>query len=131
MIGELIGEFKGKATGIRILAEGKMEGSSAGAGSILGKEATEMDTGVLTSMPSGVLMVEGNGVIMTSEGEAVMTKINGIGWFTGKGLKTSARGATCFMTSSAKLASLNKMVGVWERESDENGDWSIKVWAWK
>ena len=131
MIGELIAEFKGKATGTRVLGEGKMEGSSTGSGTILGKEATEMDTAVLTWMPNGVMMAEGNAMIMTTEGETVMLMANGIGWSTGKGLKQSGRGACYFMTSSPKLASLNKTVGVWERESDEMGNYTIKVWAWK
>ena len=131
MIGEVLGEAKGKSTGIRILADGKLEGSSSGMGTVLGKEATSMDTGVLTPMPNGVFMIEGNGMFMTTEGDMVMTKINGIGWFTGKALKSTARGACYFMTTAPKLASLNKVVGVWERESDENGDWSVKVWAWK
>jgi hypothetical protein len=131
LIGELIGEFKGKTTGIRVLAEGKMEGSDTGMGNIMGKEATVMNTGVLMWMPNGVLMVEGNATIMTAEGEVVMVKVNGIGWSTGKGWKQSARGAAYFMTSSTKLASLNKIVGVWERESDEEGNYSLKAWAWK
>ena len=131
MIGEVIAEFKGKGTGIRVLADGKAESSNAGSGSILGKEATLMDTVVLTFMPNGVMMGEGNGMIMTAEGDVVMAKFNGIGWSTGKGLKTSFRGACYFMTSSPKLASLNKMVGVFERESDENGEYSAKFWEWK
>jgi hypothetical protein len=129
LIGELIAEVKGKGTGMRVLGEGKMEGSSTGSGSILGKEATEMDTAILTWMPNGVMMAEGNAIIMTTEGETVMLKSNGIGWSTG--LKQSGRGACYFMTSSPKLASLNKTVGVWERESDEMGNYTIKVWAWK
>ena len=59
-------------------------------------------------------MLEGNGMVMTAEGDIVMLKINGIGWSTGKGLKSSFRGAAYLMTSSPKLASLNKTVGVWE-----------------
>ena len=90
-----------------------------------------MDTAVSTPMPNGVLMVDVNGIIMTAEGDSVMTKINGIGWPTGKGLKSSLRGACYFMTNSPKLANLNKTVGVWELESEENGEYSFKVWAWK
>jgi len=119
MIGELIVEIKGKTTGIRVLAEGKIEVSHSGTGSILGKEATVMDTGVSTVMPRGVMMADANGMLMTAEGDAVMTKIDGIGWPTGKGWKSSYRGACYFMTSSPKLASLNKTVGVWELESNE------------
>ena len=131
MIGELIGEFKGKTTGTRFLADMKIEGSYAGAGKLLGKEASIMATAVFSLMPNGVNMIDGNGMEMTAEGESVMHKFDGIGLSTGKGWKSSNRGAVYFMTSSPKLLSLNKIVGVWEWESDENGDFTVKVWAWK
>ena len=131
MIGEVIAEYKGKTTGTRILAEGKIEGSYAGVGKLLGKDASIMATAVFELMPTGVNMIEGNGMEMTAEGESVMHKFDGIGLSTGKGWKSSNRGAVYFMTSSPKLVSLNKTVGVWEWESDENGDFSVKIWAWK
>jgi hypothetical protein len=130
-MGEVISEYKGKMTGMRVLADGKIEGSYTGAGELLGKEASIMATAVFALMPNGVNMIEGNGVEMTVERENVMHKFDGIGWSTGKGLKSSNRGAAYFMTSSPKLVSLNKTVGVWEWESEENGDFSVKVWAWK
>ena len=131
MIGEVIAEYKGKITGTRILADGKIEGSYAGAGKLLGKEASLMATAVFSLMPNGVNMIDGNGMEMTAEGESAMHKFDGIGWSTGKGWKSSNRGAVYFMTSSPKLLSLNKTVGVWEWENDENGDFIVKVWAWK
>ena len=131
MIGELIGDFKGKTTGTRFLADMKIEGSYAGTGKLLGKDASIMATAVFVLMPTGVNMIEGNGMEMTAEGESVMHKFDGIGLSTGKGWKSSNRGAVYFMTSSPKLLSLNKTVGVWEWESDENGDFTVKVWAWK
>jgi len=131
MIGELMVEIKGKTTGVRVLAEGKVEASHSGAGTLLGNEASVMDTAVSTFMPNGVWMVDVNGMIMNAEGDTVMTKINGLGWPTGKGLKSSYRGACYFMTNSTKLANLNKTVGVWELESEENGEYSLKVWVWK
>ena len=131
MIGELIGDFKGKTTGTRFLADMKIEGSYAGVGKLLGKDASIMATAVFALMPTGVNMIEGNGMEMTAEGESVMHKFDGIGLSTGKGWKSSNRGAVYFMTSSPKLLSLNKIVGVWEWETDENGDFSVKVWAWK
>ena len=76
-------------------------------------------------------MVDVNGILMNAEGDLVMTKINGMGWPTGKGLKSSYRGACYFMTNSPKLANLNKTVGVWELETEENGEYSLKVWVWK
>jgi hypothetical protein len=131
LIGELIDEFKGKTTGIRVLPDGKIEISDSGSGSILGKGASVLDTGVGTPMRNGVTLLEGNSIIMTTEGEVVMVKTYGIGWVAGKGLKSSYRGASFMMTSSPKLASLNKTVGVWEYELDEQGAFSLKVWEWK
>ena len=131
MIGEVIAEYQGKITGTRVLADGKMESSYAGSGTLLGKGASLMATAVFFLMPTGVNMLEGNGVTTTAEGESAMYKFNGIGWSTGKGLKSSIRGAVYFMTNSPKLVSLNKTVGVWEWENSENGDFSVKVWEWK
>ncbi len=70
MIGELIAEYKGKATGTRILADGKIESSYTGMGKLLGKEATIMATVVFWQVPTGVNMI-GNGIEMTAEGENV------------------------------------------------------------
>ena len=131
MIGEVIAEFKGKTTGTRFLSDGKIEGSYAGSGNLFGKEASIMATAVFSLMPTGVNMIEGNGMEMTAEGESVMHKFDGIGLSTGKGWKSSNRGAVYFMTSSPKLLSLNKTVGVWVWESDEIGDFTVMVWAWK
>ncbi len=131
MIGELLAEYKGKNTGTRFLADGKIEGSYAGAGKLLGKEASIMATVVFWQVPTGVNMLDGTGMEMTTEGENVMHKFNGIGLSTGKGWKSSNRGAVYFMTASPKLLNLNKTVGVWEWESEENGDFMVKVWAWK
>jgi len=131
LIGEVIGDFKGKMTGTRFLADGKIEGSFAGMGKLLGKDASIMATAVFSLMPTGVSMIEGNGMEATADGESVMHKFDGIGIATGKGWKSSNRGAAYFMTSSPKLVSLNKTVGVWEWDADENGDFSVKVWAWK
>ena len=130
MIGELIAEYTGKTTGTRILADGKIEGSYAGMGRLLGKDSQIMATAVFALMPNGVNMIDGNGMLMASEGNA-MHKFNGIGLSSGKGWKSSNRGAVYFMTDSPNLVSLNKTVGVWEWDSDENGDFSVKVWAWK
>ena len=131
LIGELISEYKGKNTSIRLLDDGKQESTSIGTGTLLGKEASILITAVFTLMPNGVFMLEGNGLERTTEGESAKIKFNGIGWPTGKGLKLSLRGASYFMTSFPSLVSLNKIVGVWELEQDEQGEFSLKVWAWK
>jgi hypothetical protein len=131
LIGELISEYKGKNTSIRVLDDGKQESTSMGMGTLLGKEASILITAVFTLMPNGVFMLEGNGIEMTAERESAKLKFNGIGWPTGKGLKLSLRGAAYFMTIAPSLVSLNKIVGVWELEQDEQGEFNLKVWAWK
>ncbi len=131
MLGNLIGEFKGKTTGIRVLSEGKLEITQQGMGKVMGIDGSMVTTGVATPMPNGVTMMDANATLMTMDGDVVMIKINGIGWTTGKGWKASYRGAAYQMTMSQKLAAMNKIVSVWENESDENGDWVLKFWEWK
>ena len=131
LIGELISEYKGKNAIIRVLDDGKQESTSIGTGTLLGKEATVLNTAVFTLRSNGEYMMEGNGIERTAEGESAMIKFNGIGWPSGKGLKLSLRGAAYFMTSSPSLVSLNKIVGVFEFEQDEQAEFSLKVWAWK
>lgn len=131
MLGELIEEFNGKVTGIRILSEGKMEVSEQASGTVLGVEATWIATSTSVQKANGVVISEGEALITTTDGEIVMVKKSGIGWFTGKGRKASRRGVFFHNTQAQRLSSLNKMVGVWEFESEENGDWHVKVWEWK
>jgi hypothetical protein len=131
MIGKVIAEFKGKTTGIRVLSEGKVEASEQGSGSILGIEASILATAVSTPMPNGVTMGEGDALVTTIDGDVVMVRKSGIGWSTGKGRKASKRGVFFHLTKAQKLARLNKVVGMYEYESDEKGDWTAKIWEWK
>jgi hypothetical protein len=130
MLGDMIGEFKGQVTGVRVLSEGKMETSERASGSILGVDATWLATSISTPMPNGVIMAEGDAVITTVEGDVVMVKKSGIGWSDKKGRKTR-RGVFFHMTQAQKLDRLNKVVGVWEFESEEDGNWHVKIWEWK
>lgn len=131
MLGEVIAEFKGKITGTRVLPDGKIETSEQASGKILGIEASWVATAISTHMPNGVLMGEGDAIVNTIDGDVVMIRKSGIGWSTGKGRKTSRRGVFFHRTQSKKLAKLNKVVGIWEFESEENGDWRVKVWQWR
>jgi len=131
LIGEVIAYFKGKITGVRVLSGGKIETSEQGLGSILGTEATWLATSVSTPMSNGILMGEGDALVTTKDGEVVMIRKIGIGWSTGRGRKANRRGVFFHMTQSQKLASLNRVIGMWEFESEENGDWHVKVWEWK
>ncbi len=131
MLGGFIGEFKGKITGVRVLPEGRIETSEQASGNILGTEATWLATAISTPMHNGIVMGEGDALVTTVDGEVVRIKKIGIGWSTGKDRKASRRGVFFHTTTSQKLAHVNKMVGVWEFESEENGDWHVKIWEWK
>lgn len=50
---------------------------------------------------------------------------------TGKGRVGSFRDASHYLTKSEKLSRLNKVIGVSEFETDEKGDWILKIWEWK
>jgi len=131
MLGDFIGEFRGKMVGFRVLSDGKIEGTEQGTGKLLGMDAYAMDTGTSTPTPNGIIMTERNGLFTTVDGDSVRVKTNGIGWLTGKGQKSSYRGISYHNTQSPKLERLNKVVGIWEYELDENGDWTLKLWEWK
>lgn len=131
MIGELIIELRGKVTGVRVLPDGRTEISEQGLGSVLGTEATWLATTVSTSLPNSFVMGEGNGIITTIDGEVVVVRKSGIGWFTGKDGKTCKRGVFFHATQSQKLARLNKVVGMYEFESNGEGNWTAKIWEWK
>jgi hypothetical protein len=73
MLGELVGEFKGKNTGWRVLPDGKIETTAQGIGKILGINAFLVSTSVGT-MTNGIFMGEVKSVLTTMEGETIMSK---------------------------------------------------------
>jgi hypothetical protein len=131
LIGEIIAEFKGKTTSLRVLPEGKVEASEQGSGSILGVEASILATAVSTPMQDGVALGEGDALVTTVEGDVVRIKKIGVGWPTGRGRGSSRRGVFFHSTESQRLSRLNRVVGLYEYESDEDGDWTAKIWEWK
>jgi hypothetical protein len=136
MLGDQIGEDKGKVTSQRVLGveDGipKMETSFSTIGKYKGVETTEIGTYWASSRPGGVMHGEGQGVIMTKDGQDMATWTGqGVGRFTGSG-KIRFIGSLFFSASSnGKLAFLNNLVRVFEYESDEQGNTSSKVWEWK
>ena len=128
MLGELIGEFKGKNIGWRVLPDGKIETTSQGSGKILGKDAFVLSTSV-GSMANGIFMGDVTTVFTTIEGENVTAKGVAVGFPSGKGGATPA--ASIHITQSEKLARLNKVVGIHEYETDMQDNWTGKIWEWK
>ena len=135
MLGELIGEMRGKVTGSRVLpSEGiapKTETSFQEGGKILGLEITDMGTFVSVARTVGGLFGEGQGVTMTKDSEVAVWAGQGVGRFTGHGSAVSFRGAIFYQTISTKLARLNSIAVVFEYEIDENGNTHAKFWEWK
>jgi hypothetical protein len=138
MLGDQIGEVKGKLPGQRVLdvEKGlpKIEYSFSANGRMKEVDITHMATFWSIPRGNGVLYGEGQGVITTRDGSAEMaTKIGrGIGQFTDGWKKVKFRGSFFYRASSTgKLAFLNNLVGVFEYEVDEAGNTQYKVWEWK
>lgn len=127
-VGELIGEFKGKNIGWRVLPDGKIETTPQGSRKILGKDAFVLSTSV-GSMANGIFMGDVTTVFTTIEGENVTAKGVAVGFPSGSGGAT--RAASIHITESEKLARLNKVVGMHEYKTDMQDNWTGKIWEWK
>ena len=132
MLGELIREEQGKLTGTRVMPDGKIELSAQSTGKLLGVDYTGMSTTIFAwAGPSGSATAEGTGLIMTKDRDAVMLKTWMTGRVTGPGWKAVFRGVDMIQTASPKLARLNNTFSVWEEETDESGNTTLKAWEWK
>jgi hypothetical protein len=101
MLGDLIGEFKGKVTGIRVLFEGKIEISEQASGSILGYEATWLATSISTQRLNGTVTSEGEAIVTTDDGDVVMISnykfLNLNKGFIAKRVKSALHSKTLFL----------------------------------
>jgi hypothetical protein len=133
MLGEFIGELKGKITSQRVLSvDGpRMETSISASGTLRGTQVTETLTYVASQTSKGVLHGIGNGLIMSTEGDLITYTGEGIGKFESSGT-LNWRGAIFFTTeSTGRLSSLNNLVGVFEAQVDAKGNFSDRTWEWK
>lgn len=131
MLGEMIGELRGKITGHRVLSVEccpKIESSFQDKGTILGVEVTSMGTFWTIIKEDGMLYGEGQGVLF-ADGDIVTLTAQGIGKMKGNGAEWKA--SVYFDTSSEKLVNLNNIVGVAEFDVDEEENTHIKIWEWK
>lgn len=110
----------------------KIETSFSTIGNYKGIETTGIGTYSASPRPGGAMCGGGQGVIMTKDGQDMATWTGqGVGRFTSPG-KIRFTGSLFFSASSnGKLPFLNNLVGVFEYESDEQGNTSSKVWEWK
>lgn len=133
MLGELIGESRGKRTGRRVISvDGgfKVEVSFETAGKLFGIEANEIGTYWATSRPDGSLYGEGQAVVIGADGSTATWKGQGVGRFVGGGA-VSYRGAVYYSAVSPKLARLNGIAAIFEFDVDPEGNTRSKSWEWK
>jgi hypothetical protein len=133
MLGELIGELRGKRTARRVLsADGgfKVEVAFESAGKVLGIDVNEIATYWSASRPDGSLYGEGQAVVIGADGSTATWKGQGVGRF-GEGGAVSYRGAVYYSTASPKLARLNGIAAIFEFEVDAEGNTRSKLWEWK
>jgi len=133
MLGEQIGESRGKRTGRRVLCVDsgfKVEVAFETAGKLLGIETNEIGTYYAATRPDGSLYGEGQGIIIGQDGSNATWKGQGVGRFVGGGA-VSYRGAVYFSTASPALARLNTVAAIFEFEVDAEGNTHSKLWEWK
>ncbi|MBI4906784.1 MAG: hypothetical protein HY820_24355 [Acidobacteria bacterium] len=133
MLGEMIGESKGKRTARRVVPTDtgfKVEVSFEDSGKILGIDGNTIGTYWAQNRPDGSLYGEGQGVLITKDGETATWKGQGVGQLKSGGA-VSYRGALYYSTTSAKLASLNTVACVFEFDVDADGNTHSKMWEWK
>ena len=137
MLGEKLGELRGKVTGQRVLpaddSRPKVETSFEISGTVLGVETTMMGTYWSTVRPDGRLYGECpmQGILLTRDGDVGTWTAAGVGRFTGQGAAVSFRGAIYFQTVPQKLARLSQVAVVYEWEVDEHGNAHTPLWEWK
>ena len=133
MLGEMVGESRGKRTARRVLSTSpgfKVEVSFEDSGKLLGNEFNGITTYWSGGRPDGSLYGEGEGVFLFQNGESATLKGAGVGTLKPGGA-VSYRGAVYFSTASQTLARLNTVAAVFEFEVDADGNTHSKYWEWK
>ena len=132
MLGDLIGEAKGKRIVRRILSiePPTAEVSFEAAGTMLGVASKESGTYTSVVRPDGSIFGTGQGLLITSDGDGITWTGSGLGKF-GPGGSVSYRGMIFFRTDSQKMARANNVCGAFEFETDPDGNTTSKVWEWK
>ena len=134
MLGDLLGEEKGKVTMRRVVRSRgrghKIEIAFETTGKLAGMETNDLGTYYSVMRPGGFLFGQGQGIIMTKDGEAISWVGQGTGKFKAGG-GVSFRGATYYETASTKLARFNGMAVVYEHETDASDNCTTKYWEWK
>jgi hypothetical protein len=132
MLGELIGEARGKRTGRRVVqtrAGMRVEISFEDTGKMLGLDTSGFGTYSAELRPDGTFHGEGQGILTTKTGETAKWRGMGVGHRTGNAV--SWRGALSYYSASPTLSRLNGIAVIFEFEGDEPGNTRSKFWEWK
>jgi hypothetical protein len=130
VLGEVIGEARGKVAGLRALENGRIEITLQGVGKILGSDMADVTSFWSEMRPNGTAYGEGNSMQMGSDGMAEW-KGSGVGRPTGPGAWKYSYGGVYKKVTSAKWARLLDVYTVGEYESDASGSYHWKIWEWK
>ena len=132
MLGELIGETRGKRIVRRVLSSNPptVEVTFEDGGKMLGIDVQGFGTYESEIRADGSIYGEGEGMYMSAAGDMLAWKGSGLGKF-GEGGAVSYRGILYYQSTSPKFAKLNTVAGVFEYEVDPKGATVAKVWEWK
>lgn len=125
---ELIGEFRGKNTGWRVLQGGRIETSSQGVGKFMGADAFVVSTAV-GIMINGVFRGKVRSMITTKDGDTLLMRGTAVAYSSGNGGLT--RASTIQTTQAPKLIHLKKAILLQEFQTDLTDNWTGKIWQWK
>jgi hypothetical protein len=132
MLGEQIGEEKGRVTARRVLSTdpARVEVSAETEGTLLGVQTRTIMSYESRVRPDGSVYGEGHGVVMGKDGDMATWKGQGVGIFGEKGA-ISYRGAVYYESGSPKFSRLNSIACVYEYAVDSEGNTSAKLYEWR
>lgn len=120
-LGNVLGEFTGKVTSVRIsdLGGGQRRIEIDSTGEVKGQVPGQaFSTMIVEGMPGHAVTYSSTGAILAASGAVVRVSGRGVGIRTGEGHKVRYRGSGCFATDDPKLAAFNGILAAAEFEID-------------
>jgi hypothetical protein len=137
MLGERIGEERGKVTSRRVLEGGdyrylKMEVCFEATVSIFGMKGSGMGTYTVFERVPGQLYGEGRGMIMVESGESAIWNGHGIGTPTGNGMGMKFAASVAYQAqTTGRLARLNNVLVLVEHVVEADDTARSTLYEWK
>jgi hypothetical protein len=135
VLGEKIGEERGKVTGRRILPGDEdvrwvtMEITVESQTKILGQAGGDTGTYTVVERGPGQIYGKGQGIFMTQDGQAAIWNGHGVARVDDKGGIHFAA-SVAFQTTSEKLAKLNGILVLVEHHTDADNNASTEFFEW-